>query len=250
MKKNRFVIPFFLLTFPLFAFCQEKKYDINPTENFLLLRNGTVLKEGQFAIKESALGEQFSYADGQKIKLADVNYYRTSEGYFGMYKVNAVTFRPVTRRATGTLELYDRTVSSVHYHGPSLSGAPAYTSRSSSNVQYFARPFGEIKIMNYKNLKEAFVFDPARGSQNKDILKHLNKGNTQKWSKYGLTIGGFGAVAAGMGMWLLGRSKEPPSSIVPALVVGGGGLVAYSIGSLLQPEKSYLKAMQLYNSNY
>lgn len=251
MRKTRFFIQFCLMTLPLFAFCQDKQYNINDTENFLLLRDGTLLKEGQFVKKQAnILGENFQYANGTKIKLADVKYYRTSEGYFGMYKVNAVTFRPATRISVGAVELYERTVTSLQYNRAPISGGMATYTRSTSNVNYIARPFGELKIMNYKNLKEAFVLDPAKEDQNAEILKYLNKGNTKKWSKYGLTIAGIGALMTGAAMYTLGRTKDPSPSVVPAIVVGGTGFIAMFIGVNLHPEKSYIEALDEYNYAY
>jgi hypothetical protein len=251
MRKTSFFIQFCLLTLPLFAFCQDKQYDINDTENFLLLRDGTLLKEGEFVKKQAnILGENFQYTNGTKIKVADVKYYRTPDGYFGMYKVNAVTFRSSIRRATGTVELYERTVNSTHYHSAPISGGMGTYTRSSSKVNYIARPFGELKLMNSKNLKEAFVLDPLKQEQNKVILKYVNKGNTQKWSRYALTIAGMGAIIAGVLMYPLGDSQDPKPSPVPAIVIGGTGLVAMQIGILLHPEKSYLKALDEYNAAY
>jgi hypothetical protein len=210
MRKTSFFIQFLLLTLPLFALCQDKQYDINDTENFLLLRDGTLLKEGEFVKKQAnILGENFQYTNGTKIKVADVKYYRTPDGYFGMYKVNAVTFRSSIRRATGTVELYERTVNSTHYHSAPISGGMGTYTRSSSKVNYIARPFGELKLMNSKNLKEAFVLDPLKQEQNKVILKYVNKGNTQKMVKICFNHRRHGCYYSGCTHVSLGRFTGP-----------------------------------------
>jgi hypothetical protein len=238
------------LTLPLFAFCQDKQYNINDTENFLLLRDGTLLKEGQFVKKQAnILGENFQYTNGTKIKVADVKYYRTSDGYFGMYEVNAETFRPAKRISMGTVSLYERKVTTTQYHRSPWGGMGTYT-KSSSKVNYIARPFGELKFMNYRNLKEAFVLDPVKEDQNKVVLEYLNKGNTLKWKKYGLNVLGVGALLTGAVIYVSGRAKDPKPSPVPAFVLMGAGFVTYTIAVNLHPEKSYSKALGEYNTAY
>ena len=72
-----------LVLLPIISFAQVGKQDTPPP--FLYLRNGTLLKEGEFEIKGGLFGKRFRYNNGDKINFNDIKFYQGEDGYFANY---------------------------------------------------------------------------------------------------------------------------------------------------------------------
>jgi hypothetical protein len=99
-----------LVLLPIISFAQVGKQDRPPP--FIYLRNGTLLKEGEFETKGGFFGKRFRYNNGDKISFNDIKFYQGEDGYFANYYGR---FAACTE--TGTFDLFTLIEENSYYDG-------------------------------------------------------------------------------------------------------------------------------------
>ncbi|MCB9282721.1 MAG: hypothetical protein H6563_01495 [Lewinellaceae bacterium] len=234
MKKNLLFVLFSLLLCPIALQAQDRPADLKQNEPFIYLRNNTLLREGDYEIKPGFLSKRFFYPNGEKISLTDIKYFQDEKGY---YSISPGGYGTAKRIEPGTMDLF------IKYD---------YSSEGTIKKYYYAKGFGDAKLVNYKNLEQDLVLSSERAyrSQNELIQGYLKKGKTNsiiRWSVFG---GGMATFFTGMAIY--GGDKGPDDSSVKktGLIVSLVGIVTAGVSLTINSEKSYLKALREYNKVY
>jgi hypothetical protein len=64
---------------------QERPSDLGPTDHFIYLHDNTLLREGDFEVKNNLLFKRFFFPTGEKINLAGIKYFQDKNGYYAVF---------------------------------------------------------------------------------------------------------------------------------------------------------------------
>ncbi len=245
--KPSFYFVLFLVLLPIISVAQEGKQDTPPP--FLYLRNGTLLKEGEFEIKGGLFGKRFRYNNGDKINFNDIKFYQGEDGYFANYYGR---FAACTE--TGTFDLFTLIEENSYYDG----NTQVHTS---SKRYLYTKDFGDLKPLNYDNLKADFSVFPNSGhpQEEKIILDLLEKGKKRRKTKMGVLLSGISGCVVGTALYVsaVGRDDSGVFRLrnkglaASGLSLSVGGLVTSIVALALPKEsKSYLESFRTYNRTY
>lgn len=218
---------------------QERPADLGPNDHFIYLHNNTLLREGDFEVKQNLLFKRFFYPTGEKVNVADIKYFQDKKGYYAVFSGGYDTAK---RLENGTFDLF------VKYDYVSAGPGPGGTSRT----YYYARGFGDLRRLQYKNLKADLILDPgaAYKTQNELINKYLEKGKTRRIVSLSMLGGGMATFLVGA---LIYQSDNGPV-ITPAqrtgLVIGIAGILTAGISLTINDDKPLIKALKEYNKVY
>jgi len=246
--KYSFYFALCLALLPIISFAQKEKTDTPPP--FIYLRNGTLLKEGEFEIKGGLFGKRFRYNNGDKISFNDIKFYQGEEGYFANYYGR---FAACTE--TGTFDLFTVIETSSYYDNN------GYARTSSTKRYLYTKDFGDLKPLNYNNLKADFSIFPNSDhpQEEKIILGLLEQGKQRRKTKLVVLLSGLSGFVVGTA--LFASAAGPDNSgvfrlqnkglAVSGLSVSLGGLVTSVVALALPKEsKSYLESFRTYNRTY
>lgn len=236
-----------LVLLPIISFAQVGKQDTPPP--FLYLRNGTLLKEGEFEIKGGLFGKRFRYNNGDKISFNDIKFYQGDEGYFANYYGR---FAACTE--TGTFDLFTLIEENSYYDGNNQV-------HTSSKRYLYTKDFGDLKPLNYDNLKADFSVFPNSDhpQEEKIILDLLEKGKKRRKTKMGVLLSGISGCVVGTALYVsaVGRDDSGVFRLrnkglaASGLSLSVGGLVTSIVALALPKEsKSYLESFRTYNRTY
>jgi len=238
----------YLVLLPVISFAQAEKQDTLPP--FLYLRNGTLLKEGEFETKGGFFGKRFRYNNGDKINFNDIKFYQGEDGYFANYYGR---FAACTE--TGTFDLFTLIEQSTYYDNN------GYARTSSTKRYLYTKDFGDLKPLNYDNLKADFSVFPNNDhpQEEKIILNLLEQGKQRRKKKLVVLLSGLSGFVVGTA--LFASAAGPDNNGVfrlknkglaaSGLSVSLGGLVTSVVALALPKEsKSYLESFRTYNRTY
>jgi hypothetical protein len=235
--KNIFLSIQGLMLFSVCLFAQERPADLKPNDHFIYLLDNTLLREGEFEIKNNLLSKRFSYSNGDKIKLAEIKYFQDNKGYFAVLPGGYGTAK---RTESGKVDLFTR----YDYQSTGTGG----TMRTKSYL--YAIGFGDLKSLKYKNLSNDLVLDLSSGSRsnrNYEVLRYLEKGRTTNIVSNSMLAGGMGIFLGGLIAYSSAEKRQDASAQGTALIVSTVGMVTAVVSLGLKPQKSYLRAVRAYN---
>lgn len=218
---------------------QERPADLSPTDHFIYLHDNTLLREVDFEVKQNLLSRRFFFPSGEKINLADIKYFQDKKGYYAVFSSGYDTAK---RLEYGTIDLF------VKYDYVSTGPGPGGISKS----YYYARGFGDLKRLQYKNLKADLILDPdpAFKTQNELINKYLEKNKTRRTVSLAMLGGGLATFLVG---GLIYESGDGPV-VTPAqrtgLAICLAGILTAGISVTINRDKPLMNALKEYNKVY
>ena len=242
MTKDIFTI-LALLIFSFTSFAQKDIEELSSTENFVYLKDGTLLKDGEFVFKKKLFQNRYSHLNGDKIILRDISFYQDDKGYFAVQTGKTIfgqkTYEPIKRFETGRIDLFKKITST--YDGKTS---------SRSSIDYYSRGFEGLNSINYKNLKRDLILsdDENLKIHNELILSHLEKGKKNKKTGNTLLWAGLGTFVAGIGLTEAGKNND--SLKLLGNVTAGIGFVGAISSLIIHSKPSYRNAIREYNKFY
>lgn len=235
-----------LVLLPIISFAQVGKQDRPPP--FIYLRNGTLLKEGEFETKGGFFGKRFRYNNGDKISFNDIKFYQGEDGYFANYYGR---FAACTE--TGTFDLFTLIEENSYYDGNTQV-------QTSSKRYLYTKDFGDLKPLNYDNLKADFSVFPNSDhpQEEKIILDLLEQGKQRRKKKLVVLLSGISGFVVGTALYVSAFGEDNSGFMLrnKGLAASGlslslGGLVTTVVALALPKEsKSYLESFRTYNRTY
>ncbi|NUO01789.1 MAG: hypothetical protein HUU01_14380 [Saprospiraceae bacterium] len=237
-----------LILLPIISFAQAGKKDTPPP--FLYLHNGTLLKEGEFETKGGFFGKRFRYNNGDKINFNDIKFYQGEDGYFANYYGR---FAACTE--TGTFDLFTLIEENTYHDND------GYAQTSSIKRYLYTKDFGDLKPLNYDNLKADFSVFPNSDhpQEEKIILGLLEQGKQRRKTKMVVLLSGISGFVVGTALYtsVVGQNNSDGFTLknkglaASGLSISLGGLVTSVVALVLPKEsKSYLESLRTYNQTY
>jgi hypothetical protein len=237
-----------ILAFPLLAqnFSKEKL----PSEPFIFKKDSTLLllSQGDYEVQGRFLWNNFLYTNGDRVDFREVRFLQTEEDLFtvlpvrGLFGGTGYQFARCLEK--GTVDVF------VNY---------TQDGSGNRNANYFySLGLAEAKPFSFNNLSQDLVLQDQRPytSRNETIRKHLKAGKTKKNVRIGMLVGGLAIFTAGTIMYSRAGGGSVGGTVDPTaqrngLIIGAGGIVLAGAPLLfVKPDKSYLKAVRLYNETY
>ena len=203
MTKNIFTI-LALLLFALNGTAQFKLGKLFPPENFIYLKDSTLLKEGKFIIEKNGFQKRFYYSSGAEINFSDISFYQDEYGYFAVQQSSTIfgqkDYNSIKRMEEGSIDIFKVVTQTSSGNGGSLF----------SSTYFYSRKFDGIKNLNYDDLKNDLILnvDENLKIQNDRILSHLQKGKKKKKVGKILFIAGAGSMATGLAILLTNKTNQ------------------------------------------
>jgi hypothetical protein len=249
MKKIQFLLVTFLIILTIPAFSQDDLYDsLGEKDEFIYLYSGKLLRRGEFEIKDKFLSKRkFYYKNGEEIKTEEINFYGDGEYFYGKNKpvsdkeVNYTFF--LKREKHGAIDLY--------YYYTYVTKTKGRYSRE--RVYTYVRKFGEIKSINYENLKEDLVLsdDIKYKEQNKLITHSLEKGNKNRKAGPKVMAAGFAVFIVGAAVYSGADENENNNNKITGFAISLPGFVTTVVGlGMWSSARLFFKAIDLYNEAY
>jgi hypothetical protein len=230
---------------------------INPLpETFVYHYNGLLVNAENLEVKLTPIGNPYFQIDDSKIQLDDVKFYKDFSGFYANVKnLNrfGISFfaRQISKGKVNTYQ-YGRTIT----NRPTLESS----SNINSDVCFYNKGFGDLKIIGYAELKNDLADNP-------EALSHLNNYEFCKFAHTGFALAGLFSLIEGIIIsvkqtkrnqdaytvqFMAGNksvSDNPGISLAPSLIGLGGGIGCFFIARrfTICKQKQLQKAIDVYN---
>lgn len=237
---TRITIFFACCLFQVLIYAQDHEFLIG-------LSDGTTLYPTTLKYKTPAFGESHLLINKeQKITLDQVRFYQDDSGYYVFDRIDGNNRTRLKREMEGRINTFSRMVS-TYTPGVGVPGSPGATmgTFSSSKVEYYQKGNGNIREINYENLRGALADNQASMAKLEKV-KSLKRLNTYAY------VGGGALLVAGLvHMGNLNKTEGPPPydatmKFSPMVFIGAAALTIPLFTGKSKREK-LREAIEVYN---
>ena len=219
-----------------------------PENNFIYLFNGNIILEDQDYYLNTGVLKTYHFQNGEKVDFKDVKFIKKEDGFFGVIPTRTLfgtrIYGFAKREEIGAINLFVQTKDIYN---------PSSNQNIKSKFWYYSNStFGELKKVNYPNLKQDLVFEtnPDLIPGNNEVLALMEKGQKKRKLAFTLLGVGLGTALIGNTLYLISPDNSFSTQRVigiSCMVIGYGGMVS---AFAIKPRKYYLEAARTYNKVY
>jgi hypothetical protein len=240
MKLNYYFTLLVLFTVTIPSFSQDEQYDsLAPGERFIFLKNGKIYKSGENEFPKKLLPGNPIFLEGDSIHFDDIKFYRIQNEYKGNYfresgPKASQYLRTVARSQAGVFDIFSETYSI---------GGDVYKS------YFYARKFGDLKVVNYRNLKQDLVMNnsPEYMKDNARIMRIIETGKTKRVIGVSLLAIGFSTFIVG---GIVNENAVNEEVKTKGLTISLAGLASSITSVILLSNKANIRGLKKYNEVY
>lgn len=235
-----------LLIVALVCYGFSTSAQVDESQDFVYLYSDSLLRAERVTFRPGIIGDWQLRADSRKLNDRDVKFFNSKDGFFAnTRKLHPLGYTEFAERVTkGNINLYQQTDYDNSFVRPGYRFADRRRSSVNGNL-FYNKGFGDVKRVNYRNLRE----DMSDNEQSIDVLAGYRKSLNTSRALY--ISAGVSALASIISFWTQTNSMDihKDANFTPGYVlVGAGlGLAIGGFGVHMNGARKLERAIDVYN---